>query len=218
MKKYGLCVFLTLVCHFGIAGSHGDGDGGSEGTGSGAGGAGASSMGAKINDLKGDPFKKFYMQAYNKIYHNDTKAHIKKGQKRQNGQPGGLCARYVRTFLDKMGCANLGGIGPAKGYVKPLQNSGFTLLKTKKPCEAPIGAVIVYGGLGNGHIEIKTPMGYLSDYLSRGPRTSGLGPDNVISRAEFNASRAKLDNTKCLSSGDGRVVLGILMPPEGCLK
>jgi hypothetical protein len=45
----------------------------------------------------------------------------------------------------------------------------------KAPIDAiPMGAVLVYGGTGDGHIEMRTPDGYASDYIKPYNRTAGL--------------------------------------------
>jgi hypothetical protein len=47
---------------------------------------------------------------------------------------------------------------------------GFKKLNLKNPYKAPIGAVLVYGGRGAGHVEIRTSDGFVSDYFSTKPR------------------------------------------------
>jgi hypothetical protein len=46
---------------------------------------------------------------------------------------------------------------------------GFTKLRITSPFEAPVGAVLVYGGRGAGHVEIRTATGFVSDFLSATP-------------------------------------------------
>jgi hypothetical protein len=46
---------------------------------------------------------------------------------------------------------------------------GFTKLRITSPFDAPVGAVIVYGGRGAGHVEIRTATGFVSDFFSPTP-------------------------------------------------
>jgi hypothetical protein len=46
---------------------------------------------------------------------------------------------------------------------------GFRKLPVTDPKEAPVGAVIVYGGADAGHVELRTDSGYASDFLSTTP-------------------------------------------------
>jgi len=46
---------------------------------------------------------------------------------------------------------------------------GFRKLPLKNPKDAPVGAVIVYGGDDAGHVELRTNSGYVSDFISRTP-------------------------------------------------
>lgn len=90
------------------------------------------------------------------------------------------CYRGVKTALLKSGITDgkyLSGIS-AKSAGKFLEKAGFVnLLKTeykekiKTPYDCPKGAVIVYSGGRNGHIEICTGTGFVSDYYSSEPRT-----------------------------------------------
>jgi len=49
------------------------------------------------------------------------------------------------------------------------QKYGFTKIWVNSPFDAPVGAVLVYGGRGAGHVEIRTPTGFASDFLSATP-------------------------------------------------
>ena len=49
------------------------------------------------------------------------------------------------------------------------QTYGFKLLRENNPYNAPIGSVIVYGGRGAGHVEFRTPFGFVSDFVSIKP-------------------------------------------------
>jgi hypothetical protein len=46
---------------------------------------------------------------------------------------------------------------------------GFTKIRVASPYNAPVGAVLVYGGHGAGHVEIRTATGFVSDFVSATP-------------------------------------------------
>jgi hypothetical protein len=46
---------------------------------------------------------------------------------------------------------------------------GFTRIRVTSPFDAPVGAVLVYGGRGAGHVEIRTATGFVSDFISPTP-------------------------------------------------
>jgi len=46
---------------------------------------------------------------------------------------------------------------------------GFTKLRVTSPFDAPVGAVLVYGGRGAGHVEFRTSTGFVSDFISPTP-------------------------------------------------
>ena len=46
---------------------------------------------------------------------------------------------------------------------------GFTRIRVTSPFDAPVGAVLVYGGHGAGHVEIRTTTGFVSDFISAKP-------------------------------------------------
>jgi len=46
---------------------------------------------------------------------------------------------------------------------------GFIKLPVKNPYDAPVGAVVVYGGPDAGHVELRTKTGFASDFVSRTP-------------------------------------------------
>jgi hypothetical protein len=46
---------------------------------------------------------------------------------------------------------------------------GFLKLKVRNPMQAPVGAVLVYGGADAGHVEIRTRTGFVSDFISATP-------------------------------------------------
>ncbi|HWB59616.1 MAG TPA: hypothetical protein VG733_08990 [Chthoniobacteraceae bacterium] len=49
-----------------------------------------------------------------------------------------------------------------------MKQEGFVRLHVSDPYHAPIGAVCVYSGFGGaGHVELRTPNGFASDYRSQ---------------------------------------------------
>ena len=47
---------------------------------------------------------------------------------------------------------------------------GFVRLRNvRNPMQAPVGAVLVYGGPDAGHVELRTPTGFVSDFISPTP-------------------------------------------------
>jgi hypothetical protein len=59
------------------------------------------------------------------------------------------------------------------GFVNLLDMPQFRsqIIEANGHINLPMGAIMVYGGSGNGHIEQRTPSGYASDYLSTHNRT-----------------------------------------------
>jgi len=51
---------------------------------------------------------------------------------------------------------------------------GFTRIGVMSPFDAPVGAVLVYGGPGAGHVEIRTATGFVSDFISATPSSRPL--------------------------------------------
>lgn len=63
---------------------------------------------------------------------------------------------------------------PTTEYAKEAGNElqtkfGFTKIGVTSPFDAPVGAVLVYGGRGAGHVEIRTATGFVSDFISATP-------------------------------------------------
>jgi hypothetical protein len=82
-----------------------------------------------------------------------------------------LCWRHVKVALLR---ANVIDSYPKTVYAKQaaseLQSSfGFKKLPLKDPFQAPKGAVLVYGGSGPGHIELRSEKGFVSDFVSLTP-------------------------------------------------
>lgn len=58
----------------------------------------------------------------------------------------------------------------AKQAAKELSGEyGYKRLSVRSPYHAPVGAVLVYGGRGAGHVELRTRTGFVSDFYSAKP-------------------------------------------------
>jgi len=82
-----------------------------------------------------------------------------------------LCWRYVKTALLE---ADVIESYPKTAYAKQAgeeltRKHGFRRLPIKDPFKAPVGSVLVYGGRGAGHVEIRTDGGFVSDFESAKP-------------------------------------------------
>jgi hypothetical protein len=78
------------------------------------------------------------------------------------------CWRYVKDALLQAGAVPA---RPTTNYAcqagSELQGRyGFVRLPIHDPYRAPVGAVLVYGDNGAGHVEIRTEHGFASDYRS----------------------------------------------------
>lgn len=173
---------------------------------------------------KGDPFASFYSKAFNKGGRS-RKRRRKPNARSGNAGPSGNCARFVKEAYLAMGCVkSYPNCGSAKNCDGPMRKLGFSDYringtKVMNPCDAPVGAAIVYGGKGAGHMEIRTRRGFLSDYLSLAPRTAGFGSDRIMDGNSLRDPRnAKpwVRGDVCKQSGSGRKVKAILLPPPGC--
>ncbi|MCX6966611.1 MAG: hypothetical protein NTZ46_02340 [Verrucomicrobia bacterium] len=81
------------------------------------------------------------------------------------------CWRYVKQALLE---ANVVDTYPQTSLAKQagdelIKRHGFRKLSINDPFKAPIGSVLVYGGRGAGHVEIRTKDGFVSDFESRTP-------------------------------------------------
>lgn len=81
------------------------------------------------------------------------------------------CWRYVK---DALLAAKIIETRPVTAYAKEAaaeltSNHGFKKIRESNPFKAPLGAVIVYGGRGAGHVEIRTAKGFVSDFVSAKP-------------------------------------------------
>jgi len=104
------------------------------------------------------------------------------------------CWRFVKTALLQAGSV---ASYPQTVYAKEagrelVQNYGFVKLAVRNPSRAPLGSVLVYGGRGAGHVELRTKSGFVSDYRSRTP--AGL---------PFIGAFAKVADRTALVVGDG---------------
>lgn len=82
------------------------------------------------------------------------------------------CWRYVKNALIAAGVISSRPNSPwAKMAGEELcEKYGFVkLTRVKNPMDAPVGAVLVYGGADAGHVEIRTASGFVSDFTSRTP-------------------------------------------------
>ncbi len=91
--------------------------------------------------------------------------------RRAHAQTTWHCWRYVKNALLEAGVV---ASRPASAWAKEAGDElctrfGFTRLKLKNPYDAPIGAVIVYGGPDAGHVELRSPTGFVSDFISPTP-------------------------------------------------
>ena len=81
------------------------------------------------------------------------------------------CWRYVKEALLAAGAVDS---YPKTALAKEaggelVQNYGFKKLPVSDPYAAPIGAVLVYGGKGAGHVEIRNRTGFVSDFRAEKP-------------------------------------------------
>jgi hypothetical protein len=81
------------------------------------------------------------------------------------------CWHYVK---DALVAANIITSRPVTAYAKQAggeltQSYGFQRIRETDPWKAPLGSVIVYGGKGAGHVELRTQKGFVSDFVSAKP-------------------------------------------------
>ncbi len=81
------------------------------------------------------------------------------------------CWRYVKRALV---AADVVDRYPGTAYAKSAgnelrRNHGFQRIAVDCPFKAPVGSILVYGGRGPGHVEIRTETGFVSDYASHKP-------------------------------------------------
>lgn len=90
---------------------------------------------------------------------------------RARGRSISRCWRYVKQALL---ASKVIDSYPTTVYAKQagteLQTKyGFKKIKVKDPFKAPLGSVLVYGGKGAGHVELRTAKGFVSDFASAKP-------------------------------------------------
>jgi hypothetical protein len=81
------------------------------------------------------------------------------------------CWRFVKRALQE---AELVECYPQTALAKDAavelpERYGFKQIEVDTPHDAPVGAVIVYGGRGAGHVELRSKTGFVSDHASRKP-------------------------------------------------
>lgn len=81
------------------------------------------------------------------------------------------CWRAVKNALLQ---AKVVSSRPTTRYAKQagheLQSKyAFKKLQIKNPNQAPLGSILVYGGKGAGHVEIRTQKGFVSDFTNKRP-------------------------------------------------
>lgn len=90
-------------------------------------------------------------------------------QERANAHSKAQCWHYVKTALVATHVINS---YPKTAYAAEagdelVRDYGFKKLPVRDPYNAPLGAVLVYGNKGRGHVEIRTKDGFVSDYHSK---------------------------------------------------
>jgi hypothetical protein len=81
------------------------------------------------------------------------------------------CWRYVKQALVAAGAVSS---YPKTALAKQagdelVRDFGFKKLAVRDPYAAPVGAVLVYGGRGAGHVEIRNKTGFVSDFRAAKP-------------------------------------------------
>jgi hypothetical protein len=92
-------------------------------------------------------------------------------QERARPRSTNYCWRYVKKALL---AADAVDSYPGTRYAKHAggeltKNYGFKPIKVSNPYDAPVGSVLVYGGRGAGHVEIRTNEGFVSDFKTDKP-------------------------------------------------
>jgi hypothetical protein len=92
-------------------------------------------------------------------------------QERANAHSKSRCWRYVKEALLAAGAVSS---YPKTALAKQagdelVRDYGFKKLSVANPYAAPIGAVLVYGGKGAGHVEIRNKTGFVSDFRAEKP-------------------------------------------------
>jgi hypothetical protein len=90
-------------------------------------------------------------------------------QERANARSKARCWHYVKEALVASGIIKS---YPKTAYAADagdelMRDYGFQKLSVHDPYSAPVGAVLVYGDHGRGHVELRTNDGFVSDYHSK---------------------------------------------------
>jgi hypothetical protein len=90
---------------------------------------------------------------------------------RANKHSTSRCWHFVK---DALVAAKIIDSRPVTTYAKQAggeltDSYGFKKVRENNPYKAPLGSVIVYGGKGAGHVEIRTAQGFVSDFVSLKP-------------------------------------------------
>ena len=120
-----------------------------------------------------DPAKlSFFGPQASKFRYDQRMVHAAEiAQARAKNHSTSRCWRFVKTALL---ASKTISTYPKTAYAKQagteLSTSyGFKKLNVQDPFRAPVGSVIVYGGAGAGHVEIRTDEGFVSDFESMTP-------------------------------------------------
>ena len=121
--------------------------------------------------IKQDVVQKFGPKASNFRYDARMIRAAKIAEDRARKYSQRRCWRYVKTALLE---ADVIESYPKTAYAKQAgdeltRQHGFRRLPISDPFKAPIGSVLVYGGRGPGHVEIRTKVGFVSDFESPTP-------------------------------------------------
>ena len=93
-------------------------------------------------------------------------------QERSHAHSKSRCWHYVKEALFAAGAV---ATRPKTALAKQagdelVQSFGFKKLAIRDPYKAPVGAVLVYGARrAAGHVEIRTPTGFVSDFRNKKP-------------------------------------------------
>ncbi|HEY2801177.1 MAG TPA: hypothetical protein VGI85_11315 [Chthoniobacterales bacterium] len=91
---------------------------------------------------------------------------------RANAHSKSRCWRYVKQALVASGAINS---YPKSEYARQagdelVHSFGWVRLSVRDPYQAPVGSVLVYGSRHSaGHVEIRTPDGFVSDFRAKTP-------------------------------------------------
>lgn len=117
-----------------------------------------------------------------------------------NRRPTRHCWRYVKQALVAAKVVDSYPDGVSAKYAGSVLTHDYGFVKLdgiEKPEDAPVGAVLVYGGAGHGHIEFRTEKGYVSDFKtanhSQRPLTGVYAKFEQQDHASDDHSLAKLE-------------------------